>query len=324
VADGHGTQFSMFINSDQADLLNRVSYLAARTGTAADLNSIQHMTRKAIQASGQFDLNIAADDSRKVAKATRKMNSVGCKGFMRERVVKGGRLHEFTKSGMRRKSKMCEKRARAVDPKLELIARRKYVDGVEKLIRKRKITAAQFLDPSRHHGMDEVAQSTNNRHGRVMSYGIDADYFDQTINCPHEKPLFHTSICLTSCPDGTMSQEMLVIHAQKSEMNVTMDVYKGLSRNILVDSSASAYNTQAIFLKLMKDFQKKTKACEGNPQFYWVDNHESHWSGKAIKYVSLSWPYDTLSLISNLLSVSLYLSIYLSFHIFLLMLLNIS
>ena len=287
VVENNSGQYSPFINSNQADLLNRVSYICGRTGTVMDTASIGAMTKLAIKASGEFDLAHAGNDPRKVFKATRKIEASGSKSFVRKRVSKGGLLAEVNKSGMKKVSKLADKRARAMCPILERIARQKYVDGVEKLIKKKKITAVQFLDPNRHHGMDEVAQSTNNRHGRVLTYGCDSGYFDHTISCPHERSLWHTSICLTSGAIGKMTHEMTVIHSQTSEGSVSSDVYSGLDPTILVDTSPSAYNTQTIFLKIIKDFQRKTKAGKGNPQFYWMDNHWSHVGGNALKLVCI-------------------------------------
>lgn len=296
IVESNSGQYSPFINDDQGDLLNRVGYLSGRTGTVMDTASIGAMAKTAIKASGEFDLLHAGDDQRKVYKAMQKINATGSKKFVRNRVSKGTRLSEENKSGMRKVQKLADKRARAMCPVLELAARRKYVEGVENLIQKKRITAEQFLDPKRHSGMDEVAQSTNNRHGRVLAYGIDGDYFDQTISCEHERSKFHTSLCLTSGAVGKMTHEMTVIHSQKSETMVSRDVYNGLSPDILVDTSPSAYNTQDIFLKIIKDFQKKTNAGKGNPQFYWMDNHWSHGGGNALKCVAIYFfPVQPLS-----------------------------
>ena len=277
--------FTCLLTADQADLVNRVAYLTARTGTAVDMDRLAVLTGHAIRASGEFDLALAGEDVGKQAEAQRKMAAVACRSFLTRNVVKMTRLAELQKSGMRKKSKMAEKRIRAMDPALERIARLKVTAAINKLIQKGMITPAQYADPNRHHNMDEIAQSTNNRHGRVISYGTDANHFDQVVSCPHERSQFHTSVCITSSPGSLkMSQSMLVIHAAASEKTVAGNVYAGLSPNILVATSPSAYNTQSIFWKLMRDFVKTTSASRANPQFYWCDNHESHWCGKAIDW----------------------------------------
>lgn len=157
------------------------------------------------------------------------------------------------------------------------------------MVKKGKITAAQFLDKFRHHGMDEVAQSTNNRHERSLKKRKEIGTFNSTITCAHERDKFSTTVALCSCADGTMSQPMLVIHSQASENTITAEVYSGFenNRSINVATSKSSYNTQSIFFQMIVDLQKKTGACKGNPIFYWMDNHESHWNGKAIGYVIL-------------------------------------
>jgi hypothetical protein len=79
-----------------------------------------------------------------------------------------------------------------------------------------------------------------------------------------------------------MLENLTIIHASRSEKTISADIYSELSDDTLIATSKSAYNTQDIFYQYIVDFQEKTQAGKGNPQFLWMDNHELHWSGKAI------------------------------------------
>jgi len=281
------TQYTSYLSPDEADLLNRVAYVSTRTGTAMDVNTIALLARNAIHASGRFHMRRAGDNPAAKAQAQRLLDAVISKKFVNRVIVKGSRLSELNKTGMFKASKMAEKRIRALDPFMEKIARIRYLLGANKLIKKKKITRAQFLDPSNHHNMDEVAQSTNNRHTRVALDARDRDYLDACISCAHERSLFTTSLCITSSPGvvhTSISMPLLVIHAAKSEHSFNASVFEGLSPDLMVDTSPSAYNTQDIFYKYVRAYQKKTGAGPGNPKFLWCDNHESHWSGEALAW----------------------------------------
>ena len=165
---GGKTLYSPYLKPDEADLLNRVGSLSARTGTAVDVGHLSLMARNAIHASGSFDVTNAGNNQVALAKANRKLTAVVTKSYASSAIVRNSRLAVLLKTSMRKKSKMAVKRIRAMDPALETIGRTKVVAALNKLMRKGRVTLPEIMNPNNHHNMDEVAQSTNNRHRNII------------------------------------------------------------------------------------------------------------------------------------------------------------
>jgi hypothetical protein len=90
---------------------------------------------------------------------------------------------------------------------------------------------------------------------------------------------FWTSVGLCMCANGTESVKPIVIH-QAGGDKISANLVVGLSEGMTVSSSPSGYMTRKACMMWAEAFVKATGACKENPQFLFIDAHDSHFSGE--------------------------------------------
>jgi hypothetical protein len=99
-----------------------------------------------------------------------------------------------------------------------------------------------------------------------------------------EKNPFWVTLFFWTRGDGATPCRPVIIHQGGSETEFTAFFTSGLPADWGVHATPSGYMDKEAFKIVADMFVRDSGACVGNPQFWFIDGHESHWDA-----VTLQW-----------------------------------
>jgi hypothetical protein len=99
-----------------------------------------------------------------------------------------------------------------------------------------------------------------------------------------EKHAFTTTVWYWTRADGTVKIPPLIIHQGGDDEKMPAQFSYGLPDDWMLHCTQSGYNDHDGFKAICAQFVKYSEAGAENPQYAFMDAHESHWDSAAIDY----------------------------------------
>ena len=96
---------------------------------------------------------------------------------------------------------------------------------------------------------------------------------------------FWTTGGLCTNAEGGLSVKPIVLHQMEGDPDtIRGDLAIGLPNDYIVGTSPSGYMTRSMQMRWAMSFQRATGACQENPQFLFLDAHDSHWGSEFLRF----------------------------------------
>jgi hypothetical protein len=116
----------------------------------------------------------------------------------------------------------------------------------------------------------------------LVQKGDDARLFNRVTG---ERAPFWATMFYFSCGDGRLPIPPMLVHQGGTEDTIPIHILTNMPMGWGYHATPSGYMDKEGFCALAKHFVLHSKATPDNPQFLFIDGHDSHWDIDALQYL---------------------------------------
>ena len=269
-----------FLNQTELDVFAKISDLKDQAGYGLTKKAMVVEAQHLIRSKGQELMAKATSEVDK--KSAQRLLDAKCTRMWINKNLSTGLSMSNGNKVWQRASANSHKRAAAASPILDIIMRGKFLRQYEEHYAS-KILATPHPLPSQVWNGDEIGIDPNGSWQRVFTLGRKGKRAWRVITGEHA-PFWVTKF-FWSRADGKFLVPPMIIHKGGDDHNMPASVAYGLDDvDWITHATPSGYMDRAGFRAVAKVFVERSGASASNPQYVYIDGHDSHWDPEALRH----------------------------------------